>query len=81
MSQFISSYTKKNNHKKKSKMKFHFSTSTHKWSFHIIPSIHLYIESNSPYDHDKFWKDGMSGLYLSLQWGRWLLTLGLYKKL
>ena len=49
--------------------------------FHILPSIHLYSESHSPYSHGRFWKDGISGLYLSFQWGKWLLTLGLSKKL
>ena len=62
-------------------MKFYFSKIVQKWSFHIIPSIHLYTESHSPYGHGRFWKDGISGLYFSFQWGKWLLTLGLYKKL
>jgi hypothetical protein len=81
MSQFISSYTNENNYEKKSNMKFHFDIFKHEWMFHILPSIHLYSESHSPYSHGRFWKDGISGLYLSFQWGKWLLTLGLSKKL
>jgi hypothetical protein len=81
MSQFISSYTKENYPKKKLKMKFYYSTFTHRWLFHFIPTINLYLESHSPNDHKRFWQDGMSGLYLSFQWGKWLLTIGFYKKL
>ena len=81
MSQFISSYTKENYPKNKSKMKLYYSTHPHKWIFHLIPSINLYFESFSPLEHKRFLRDGMSGLYLSFQWGKWLLITGIYKKI
>lgn len=62
-------------------MKFYYSKFIHKWSFHLIPSIHLYVETNSPLEHQRLIKDGVNGIYLSLQWGKWLFTIGLYKKL
>ena len=62
-------------------MKFYYSFFIHKWSFHLIPSIHLYVESNSPLEHQRLIKDGVNGVFFSLQWGKWLLTLGIYKKL
>lgn len=80
MSKFIESYfniqqTKKNI------MKLHYSSYVHQWSFHIIPTLHIYFESHSPLEHRRLTKDGMSGIYVSFQWGKWLHTIGLHKKL
>ena len=62
-------------------MKFYHSFFKQKWTFHIIPSIHLYFDSHSPFEHKRFWQDGISGLYLSFQWGKWLFTIGLHKEI
>jgi hypothetical protein len=62
-------------------MKLYYSLFIHKWTFHLIPSLHLYIETNSPLSHDRVVKDGVSGVYFSIQWGKWLITIGVYKKL
>ncbi len=81
MGKFITSYTEITHNHKKRKFEFYFVKHIHKWCFHILPSIHLYIESHSPYDHDRFWKYGISGVYMSFQWGKWLYILGLCKKM
>jgi hypothetical protein len=79
MSKFFTSFTK-NTHKTKNKMKLHYSSFTNKWTFHIIPTIHLFFDSHSPFEHKRFLKDGLAGLYLSFQWGKWLFTIGLHKE-
>lgn len=62
-------------------MKLYSNFSHETWAFHIIPSIHLYFETNSPLSHRNIWKKGLNGLYLSLQWGKCLYTVGIYKKI
>jgi hypothetical protein len=62
-------------------MKFYFITTKNKWTFNIIPSIHLYFETNQPSNHRNFWKGGINGLYLSFEWGNFHLTTGIFKKL
>jgi hypothetical protein len=54
---------------------------THQWSIHILPSINFYIESNSPYLHDEFVRDGISGIFLTMIFLRWSVTFGLYKEI
>jgi len=62
-------------------MKLYYSLFIHKWTFYLIPSLNLYVESNSPLEHHRLIKDGISGVYFSIQWGKWLITIGVYKKL
>ena len=50
------------------------------WDFHIIPSFQLYIEPHSPFYHNSFFDDGVSGLFASFIWGRYTFTIGVYKK-
>ena len=82
MSRFIKSYTNiTSNTESFLKMKLYSHLFTEAWAFHIIPSVHLYFETNSPLSHGKIWKKGLNGLYLSLQWGKWLYTVGITKKI
>jgi hypothetical protein len=79
MSKFIESFSGSVNTPKKIKMKLHYSSYTQKWLFHIIPTLHIYFESHSPLEHRRLIKDGMSGIYVSFQWGKWLHTVGIHK--
>ena len=82
MSRFIKSYTDITFRKNPFiKIGFYSDLFIQQWAFHIIPSIHLYFESRHPFNHGKIWNTGISSLYLSLQWGKWLYTIGIYKKL
>jgi len=47
---------------------------------HILPSFHIYFESNSPLEHKNVLKDGIGGLYFSFQWIKWLFTWGIFIK-
>ena len=60
-------------------MKFYKHITIQKWTIHIIPSFDLYFESHSPMEHKRFWKDGLSGLYLDIKWINCILTIGLNK--
>jgi hypothetical protein len=81
MSQFIESFIESVNPPKKFQMKLHYSSYTHQWMFHIIPTLHIYFESHSPLEHRRLIKDGISGIYISFQWGKWLHTIGVHKKI
>ena len=60
---------------------FYSNFHTHEWSLYLLPSINLYLESNSPYLHDKFMIDGINGGFLTIIFLKWQYTVGLYKKI
>lgn len=62
-------------------MKIHLGYTTQYWTFHIIPNIQLYYESHSPLSHGAMFKTGISGLYLSGLWGKWQVTIGIFKNI
>ena len=75
MSKFISSFTE--SVKPKPSMKLHFNTLTHQWSFHLLPTIDIYLETHSP----KSFANGFVGLYLSLTWFKWSVITGIYRSI
>ena len=75
MSKFISSFTE--SVKPKPSMKSHFNTITHQWSFHLLPTIDIYLETHSP----KSFANGFVGLYLSLTWFKWSVITGIYRSI
>ena len=75
MSKFINSFTE--SIKPKSSMKTYFNVNTQQWSFHLLPTIDIYLETHSP----KSFKDGFVGLYLCVTWLKWSITTGTFRSL
>lgn len=62
-------------------MRFHFYFRTEQWAIHIIPTFDFYFETKEPISHKGYWKYGLSGIYLSMSWLKWSITLGTYQRL
>lgn len=78
MSQFIVSYFK-TIPQKKTKMKFYSDLHAEPWSVHLLPFLDFYFDAHSPHSHKRLFKDGIHGLYFSLTWLKWTLTIGIHK--
>jgi hypothetical protein len=81
MSEFIKSFFKIPINMKKYKICTTLHIDTQKWLIHILPTVSFYFETHSPIYHKRFWKDGISGLYLSAQWFTKTIIIGIYKKI
>ena len=75
MSKFINSFTE--SVIPKPKMKTFFNAQTHQGSFHLLPTIDIYLETHSP----KSFANGFVGLYLSLTWFKWSVITGIYRRI
>jgi len=62
-------------------LRSHIALNEYKWELNLIPHIKLYLESNSPLNHNRLLLDGISGIYFSIGWIKWELSIGVYKSL
>jgi hypothetical protein len=60
-------------------MKIYSHFIINQWSIHILPTLDLYFERQSPYVHDKSFIDGLNGFYISFTWLKWNLLFGVHK--
>jgi hypothetical protein len=61
-------------------MKTFILLTTNIFSINLIPYVQLYIESNSPLEHNEFYKEGFNGVFFSIGWIKWEFVFGLYNE-